>query len=549
MSVVRLGRLLCRTIFNALPDLRALKASGRVPTKPGLNSRGEFRDVKCTRVCTNRSLQAGADRRVISRNLWRGLTARVGLYANGQAAVLRRMAMSHLLKGCGLKAPVFAFLGFAYVSVGSNTSPPKDVQEEEQFRKMQYWIQGVLQTSHQASQHPANDGQPSISELKLKDFEIGERLGERSCCSVVYAAKNKEHEYAVKMLFNFGTNSQSSSLHKGFAKEWQVLSVQTQENTSIEGLTYTSLPPHPNICPILGAFADDVPCLPDAISNYPAALPPLYGEGSFGRNRTLFLVMPRYNRTVREFLASNQSPDQRIATFLMLQLLQGISHLTRHGISHRDLKTDNLLLDEIAGDSCPQLAIADFGCCLADKQWGLKLPFITEEIDRGGNIALMAPEIVCAVPGKNAVLDYTKSDAWAAAAISYELFGDKNPFGGSGLDSRTYQDEQLPLLEHAQSGVKKVVTRLLKRDPSERITADMATVMLALILWAPAEWLQPNSHVAVIDINRWLIGLSFRVLTSTRTFTSEDQVLCRFLCRADGEDVMDALDLLKEDIV
>ena len=38
------------------------------------------------------------------------------------------------------------------LAVGSNTSPPKDVQEEEQFRKMQYWIQGVLQTSHQASQ-------------------------------------------------------------------------------------------------------------------------------------------------------------------------------------------------------------------------------------------------------------------------------------------------------------------------------------------------------------------------------------------------------------
>ena len=107
----------------------------------------------------------------------------------------------------------------------------------------------------------------------------------------------------------------------------------------------------------------------------------------------VILLYTRYNRTVREFLASNQSPDQWIATFLMLQLLQGISHLTRHGISHRDLKTDNLLLDEIAGDSCPQLAIADFGCCLADKQWGLKLPFITEEIDRGGNIALMAPEV------------------------------------------------------------------------------------------------------------------------------------------------------------
>ena len=37
--------------------------------------------------------------------------------------------------------------------------------------------------------------------------------------------------------------------------------------------------------------------------------------------------------------------------------------------------------------------------------------------------------------------------AWAAGAISYELFGGKNPFGRDGLDSRTYQDDQLPVLE------------------------------------------------------------------------------------------------------
>ena len=36
--------------------------------------------------------------------------------------------------------------------------------------------------------------------------------------------------------------------------------------------------------------------------------------------------------------------------------------------------------------------------------------------------------------------------AWAAGAISYELFGEKNPFGAGGLDSSTYQDRQLPPL-------------------------------------------------------------------------------------------------------
>lgn len=60
----------------------------------------------------------------------------------------------------------------------------------------------------------------------------------------------------------------------------------------------------------------------------------------------------------------------------------------------RDLKTDNVLLDVSEGnDVCPALAITDFGCCLADKDNGLNLPYKTVDTDRGGNIALMAPEV------------------------------------------------------------------------------------------------------------------------------------------------------------
>lgn len=63
-------------------------------------------------------------------------------------------------------------------------------------------------------------------------------------------------------------------------------------------------------------------------------------------------------------------------------------------ICFRDLKTDNVLLDVSEGDDvCPALAITDFGCCLADKDNGLNLPYKTVDTDRGGNIALMAPEV------------------------------------------------------------------------------------------------------------------------------------------------------------
>ena len=57
---------------------------------------------------------------------------------------------------------------------------------------------------------------------------------------------------------------------------------------------YTRLPGHFNVMKILGYFADNMPKLPDAEESYPAALPPrLYSDG-YGRNRTMFYVMPKY---------------------------------------------------------------------------------------------------------------------------------------------------------------------------------------------------------------------------------------------------------------
>jgi hypothetical protein len=57
---------------------------------------------------------------------------------------------------------------------------------------------------------------------------------------------------------------------------------------------YTRLPSHFNVMKILGHFADNTPVLSDAVDSYPAALPPrLYRDG-YGRNRTMFCVMPKY---------------------------------------------------------------------------------------------------------------------------------------------------------------------------------------------------------------------------------------------------------------
>ena len=59
----------------------------------------------------------------------------------------------------------------------------------------------------------------------------------------------------------------------------------------------------------------------------------------------------------------------------------------------RDLKSDNLFVEDCEGDS-PRLVVSDFGECLCvGPGQGLAVHYTTDEIGKGGNISLMAPEV------------------------------------------------------------------------------------------------------------------------------------------------------------
>jgi PTEN induced putative kinase 1 len=119
------------------------------------------------------------------------------------------------------------------------------------------------------------------------------------------------------------------------------------------------------------------------------------------------------------------------------------------------------------------LVLSDFGCCIADKRHGLQIPYATEEIDKGGNTALMAPEIITKVPGVFSVLNYGKSDLWASGAVAYEIFNGYNPFYSGGpsaeaLKSVDYKDSDLPPLdEKVPHVIQKLVENILHRNPSK----------------------------------------------------------------------------------
>ncbi|CAB4037827.1 Serine threonine- kinase PINK1, mitochondrial [Paramuricea clavata] len=401
-----------------------------------------------------------------------------------------------------------ALVGFTYMEVKENeTSGSATCSPEEE--KLHRLLQDMLQSTAK------NIPEVSVNHTgkKLKDYRIKERLGKASCNSAVYAAEIHDNPCALKMLFNYSASSQSVSLEKAFSKELAVLPRNEEIPTMNDTSRYTRLPNHFNVIKVLGHFADNTPVLSDAVDSYPLALPSrLYRDG-YGRNRTMFCVMQKFSGTLHDYIAKHKDNlHTKTSLALLAQLLEGLRHLNIHGVAHRDLKSDNILVNESA-NGMPHLVITDLGCCLAEKRHGLKLPFETDETSKGGNAELMAPEVVSAEPGPGQIIDYSKSDEWAAGAIGYEIFGQKHPFQNQTVDKESYNIDHLPELKGAPMAVRVLIKELLQRHPNDRPDISLAATVCQMLLWAPDLCMVDNQASPLDNVKRW-----FERMTLSLTF-------------------------------
>ena len=266
-----------------------------------------------------------------------------------------------------------------------------------------------------------------------------------------------------------------------------------------------------------------------------------------GRNMSLFLVMKRYDCSLREYLAmpNEGGVSWRTSLLLLTQLLEGITHLVYHRVAHRDLKTDNLLVDLSGGREFPKLVITDFGCCLADERNGLCLPYNSEYIMKGGNVLLMAPEVSSASPGTFAYIDYSKADVFAAGAIAYEIFGQANPlYGDKRLDA---SNRDLPDIPNAPEVITRLVHDMLRRNPNNRLSAELAATICQLLLWAPSSWWKTTERVlSTQEILQWALTLTTKVLCESRFPNSgaplhEYQMVSTFLRRLSLKRIKEAV--------
>jgi tetratricopeptide (TPR) repeat protein len=165
----------------------------------------------------------------------------------------------------------------------------------------------------------------------------------------------------------------------------------------------------------------------------------------------------------RTILEAGQGQSQGTQIDLLIQVLQALAYLHRHGILHRDLKPANVLVT--AGPlegAWGQAKVLDFGLSAALATHPRK--GVEQAHGTVGTLAYMAPEVLDQEPVSRA------SDLYAVGVMAYQLLLGRYPFDRRSTvrlaASILSADPDLSMLENQQ--LVAVLARWLAKDPARR---------------------------------------------------------------------------------
>lgn len=169
--------------------------------------------------------------------------------------------------------------------------------------------------------------------------------------------------------------------------------------------------------------------------------------------------------------------DEPLIQYLTSQVLEGLSYLHSRGILHRDMKADNVLLDQ--DGICK---ISDFGISKKSKDI-----YSNSDMTMRGTVFWMAPEMVDTKQGYSA-----KVDIWALGCVVLEMFAGKRPWSnlevvaamfkiGKAKSAPPIPEDTLPLISAAG---RQFIDACFEIDPEKRPTADELLSHPFLIGWS-----------------------------------------------------------------
>jgi tetratricopeptide (TPR) repeat protein len=177
--------------------------------------------------------------------------------------------------------------------------------------------------------------------------------------------------------------------------------------------------------------------------------------------------------------AESKKLDVRRRLELIAKVCDAVQHAHQQGVIHRDLKPDNVLVDDSGGDAQPK--ILDFGVARVVDPHGQTTTLHTSVGQIVGTVAYMSPEQAGADPS---AVD-TRSDVYALGVLCYQLLSGRlphkvNPLSIAESVRAIVQDEAAPLSTVNRSlrgDVTTIVGKALDKERSRRYqsAAEMAS--------------------------------------------------------------------------
>lgn len=160
------------------------------------------------------------------------------------------------------------------------------------------------------------------------------------------------------------------------------------------------------------------------------------------------------NRGLSSRLPLLKSAETR---FLFKKLAKAVNFLHFQGIFHRDLKLENVLVNELR-----EIRIIDFG-------FAKKARFDEKLSDFCGTLPYMAPEIVDKIPYFGG-----PADVWALGVMLFTMVCGEFPFKGEneGDIRENIRKAELKIKANVEEGPMRIIRNTLVREPGERWTSD-----------------------------------------------------------------------------
>jgi Tol biopolymer transport system component len=166
-----------------------------------------------------------------------------------------------------------------------------------------------------------------------------------------------------------------------------------------------------------------------------------------------FIVMQYVaGKTLRELMAEGRL-DLNTTLRYAIQIADGLSRAHQHGLVHRDLKPDNVMVDEDE-----QVKILDFG----------KASALTQDGHIVGTAPYMSPE-----QAQGHRVD-ARSDVFSVGSVLYEMVTGRRAFSGANTVAllasivRDEPEKVSTLIPAVPADLEKVVARALRKEPGRR---------------------------------------------------------------------------------